>query len=124
MNLLERPKHLLRMRGMFVVCLGLICGEDRSTSYSGIFSFPHLLTWRHDASRGLQKREHSTGIDTGCCRGGCLTACILPGHRLVSVPARRVNKIRIATNTTGILKESEAEEKRQEEKHEGQKEKR
>jgi len=32
----------------------------------------------HDAKRQLQQHSHAMGLDTGCCSGGQLTACVLP----------------------------------------------
>ena len=44
----------------------------------------------HNALRGLQLRDTSVGLDTGCCYGGRLSAYVLPDQRVVSVPARRM----------------------------------
>lgn len=38
---------------------------------------PRFVIFGHDAPRGLQQEEWALGLDTNCCDGGKLTACIL-----------------------------------------------
>jgi nitrite reductase/ring-hydroxylating ferredoxin subunit len=49
-----------------------------------------LIVYGHDAIRGLQLRENSVGLDSGCVYGGDLTALELPARRLHAVQAKEV----------------------------------
>merc|ERR1712050_177757 len=48
---------------------------------------PRFLFFGHDAPRGLQQWTHAWGLDTNCCNGGKLTACILPTREIISISA-------------------------------------
>jgi hypothetical protein len=37
------------------------------------------VIYGHDSKRGLQMEKYSMGIDTGCVRGGRLTAAVIEG---------------------------------------------
>ncbi len=49
-----------------------------------------LVLYGHWATAGLTIRPRTIGLDSGCVYGGRLSACILPGRAIVSVPSRRM----------------------------------
>jgi len=53
-----------------------------------------LVVFGHWARPEPVVRRNAIGLDTGCVYGGALTALILPERRLVSVPARRVYRVK------------------------------
>ena len=52
------------------------------------------VIYGHDSKRGLQIEKYSMGIDTGCLRGGKLTAVVIEGghsdpiHKTVHVDCK------------------------------------
>jgi hypothetical protein len=41
------------------------------------YAGPSRVFYGHDAMRGLQVREHTVGLDTGCCYGNALSGFVL-----------------------------------------------
>jgi hypothetical protein len=74
------------------VIRGLIYGIGVSVGYlirlqsymatlRGEYHINHSLT----NIQGLQLKKHTKGLDTGCVKGGRLTALIYPGEEVISV---------------------------------------
>jgi hypothetical protein len=58
------------------------------TAWTDHWNGPDLIIYGHDAMRGLCVRDHSIGLDTGCCYGDKLTAFIYPSKEIVQVNAK------------------------------------
>lgn len=97
----QKPKDMCRMRDVFLDDEGIMHASIRSCEHgvpwASLWNGPEHVLFGHDAIRRLQIHPHATGIDTGCCYGDRLTACIVQPRagdekvgkmRLVSVLAR------------------------------------
>ena len=62
---------------------------DAGVLWASCYNGPPFVFFGHHALAGLQRHPWALGLDTGCVYGKQLTACILPGRQVVSVPARR-----------------------------------
>lgn len=61
--------------------------DSAAQPWGRLWSGPEHAIFGHDAPRRLQRFDHATGIDTGVVFGGELTACLLPGRKLVHAAA-------------------------------------
>lgn len=95
----QKPAHMVAMRS--VSRDGEPSSQLGVQSWATSFRGPPHVVFGHDARRGLQRHAWATGIDTGCVYGGNLTALVMPGHSLVSVPSKKVWCSPSSTSTEG-----------------------
>lgn len=53
--------------------------------WSDVWEGPPFVVYGHTPQPLPKRTKWSLGIDTGCVRGGALTACVLPGRKIVQV---------------------------------------
>ncbi|MGZ3655196.1 MAG: metallophosphoesterase [Bdellovibrionota bacterium] len=80
----QAPQDLLTIRTL----------GDGKTPWYEEYRREKLVLFGHWPQPQPRLRANAVGLDTGCVYGGFLTAMILPGRRLVSVPARKAYRTR------------------------------
>jgi hypothetical protein len=85
----QDPELLMNMRTIRPDGRGSRRRED-GVLWGSSWPGPELVLFGHHATAGLQRHPFAIGLDTGCVYGKQLSACVLPGREIVSVPARRV----------------------------------
>ncbi|GLD95198.1 hypothetical protein PINS_up003840 [Pythium insidiosum] len=68
----------------------VIFGHDAKAGLQVAFAFPWSICATFLMCEYHQREPFATGLDTGCCYGRQLSACILPSKDIMSVPAREV----------------------------------
>lgn len=85
----QEPSVLLNVRGVTAAGSPTTRAQE-GLPWASFYRGDELIVFGHDAIRGLQLREHSIGLDSGCVYGGELSALEVRSRRLYSVPAREM----------------------------------
>ncbi|CEM22757.1 unnamed protein product [Vitrella brassicaformis CCMP3155] len=83
--------ELTHMRNVLVDGRRGVEDDKQGVHWIDLWDGPQLVVYGHDAKKGLYVTQHTIGLDTGCVYGGRLSAVVLPGRHIYSVPARRVH---------------------------------
>lgn len=67
--------------------LGKDINNKSNPSWYSYYKGKKLVVYGHWASEGLNVRENTVGLDTGCVYGGALSGLLLPERKIFQVPA-------------------------------------
>jgi len=67
---------------------------ESGVAWASEYNGPEHVIYGHDAKRGFIQFPYATGLDSGCCYGGELTAVILPARQFVQIESRLPKKDR------------------------------
>lgn len=70
--------------------IGQDLNEASDPAWYDLYKEDKLVIYGHWASRGLNVRKNTIGLDSGCVYGEYLSAVILPERKIVQVKAQRV----------------------------------
>lgn len=84
----QDPRMLLNIRTLHSDGSGST-EADGGALWGAAWPGPEFVIFGHHARAGLQRHPFALGLDTGCVYGRELSACILPGRTVMSVPARK-----------------------------------
>jgi hypothetical protein len=59
--------------------------KGEGVAWASQYSGPEHVIYGHDAKRGFIQHPFATGLDSGCCYGGELTAVMLPSRQFVQM---------------------------------------
>ena len=64
-------------------------GESRHPPWYEFYKGEKLIIYGHWAKQGLQVRQNTIGLDSGCVYGKKLSGILLPERKILQVPARK-----------------------------------
>ena len=61
---------------------------SQGVAWASQYSGPEHIVYGHDAKRSFVQHPFATGLDSGCCYGGELTAMMLPARQFLQIESK------------------------------------